>query len=331
MQLLGATLVVAAPELQAPRGLELRWEASEGCPTADEARERVESFLGRPAGQAGDPNVQARVRITEHDGLFVAELELRGEDGDGHRTLEADRCDVVADAAAYVVAAMIDPTVELVLPEPEPEPPPLEAASESRTTPEPTPAPDRAAPAPPDPVQAPADRPRARSRGALRAGPALAAGPLPSLAAGIVAGAAWLRPRVRLELLATHWFARPTEPIAGPDVGGDIRLTTAGVRVCPLVVQRPIEVPVCGGLELGSMFGRGVGLTEPSSVRLLWAAVTASAGLVWMPSRRVGPWIDAALTIPVSRPVFVIESLGPAHQPARAAFYGQLGVELRFF
>jgi hypothetical protein len=267
--------------------------------------------------------------------LFVAELDLASDDGgSGQRRLEAERCEVVADAAAYVVAAMIDPTVELPLPEPDPALEPDRApAIQPATEPEPTRPPEPPSPTPTsvrEPSQLPAT-PRERIRGALRLGPAMSTGPLPSIAVGLGGGAALLLPRLRFELLAAHWFARPARRDDRPAVGGDIRLTTGAVRVCPLVVRRPVEVPLCAGFELGSMHGRGVGISEPAVVRLLWAAFSAGAGLVWMPSQRIGVWIDAALVVPVSRPVFVAENIGTVHQPAAAAFTGMLGVEARFF
>lgn len=318
-QLFGVALFVGEPRANAPEPLDLRWEAPAGCPGADEARARVTRFLGRAPGLAGDPRVHARVQISEREGLYVAELDLASDDGSGQRRFEAERCEVVADAAAYMVAAMIDPSVE---------PPELQ----SEPTPTRSPAPVASSPASrAEPRAAARPRPRARIGGGLRLAPAISAGPLPSIAAGLVGGAALLLPRLRIELLATHWFARPARVDARPEVGGDVRLTTGAVRVCPLVLLRPLEIPVCGGFEVGSMHGRGIGLTEPATTRLPWAAFTGGLGLVWMPSRFVGAFLDASLVVPVSRPVFVAEGVGKVFQPAPVAFAGMLGVEARFF
>jgi hypothetical protein len=136
--------------------------------------------------------------------------------------------------------------------------------------------------------------------------------------------------RLRAELGVAHWFARPARLSSRPDKGGDIRLTTGSARICALAVLRPIELPVCAGGEVGSMTGRGVGLDQPRQTRLFWAALTASAGVIWMPSKWVGLWVDAALVVPVSRPVFEAENVGHIHQPAPAAFAGTLGLEARF-
>jgi hypothetical protein len=329
---------MGAPPAPSSEPLELKWEAPEGCPAAGEARGRVTRFLGREPGLPGDPRVRAHVRITRRNALFVAELDLASDDGSGQRRFEAERCEVVADAAAYMVAAMIDPSVEPPEPEPAAEPelaPEPEPEVEVETEPEPVvlaPAPEpRASSSEGAAAPRTASRSRGRIGGALRIGPAVGVGQLPSVAAGIVGGVAVLLPRLRLELVATHWLARPARLDDRPEIGGDIRLTTGAVRVCPLVLLRPIEIPLCGGFEAGSMHGRGVGVAEPATTRLPWAAFTAGAGLVWMPARWVGMWLDMALVVPVSRPVFVVENVGRVHQPAAAAFAGVLGVEVRFF
>jgi hypothetical protein len=150
------------------------------------------------------------------------------------------------------------------------------------------------------------------------------------VAPGLVGAAAVTWRRLRFELGVAHWFARSARRSDRPDVGGDIRLTTGSARICPLAVLRPVELPVCAGVEVGSMHGAGVGLDVPASKRLLWVALTASVGVIWMPSRWVGLWADAALVVPVSRPVFDADGIGRIHQPAPAAFAGTLGLEARF-
>lgn len=312
--ILAAALLAAEPQAvaDAPR-FELAWTAPAGCPTSAQARGRVERFLGRPIGRPGDPDVDVHVAIVDRDGLFVAAITT----GDGgERQLEGERCDVVADAAAYVVAALIDPTVE----PPQAEDPPAE----------PAPTPPVAKPQPRPPTKPPPAAKESELRGALRLGAAVGVGALPSVAPGVSGAAALLWRRLRIEIGATHWFARPARVAGRPGVGGDIQLTTGSVRICGLAVRRPIELPICGGFELGGMQGRGVGIDRPARARLLWAAFSASAGIIWMPSRWVGMWADAALVVPVSRPIFEAENVGRIHQPAPAAFAGMLGIETRF-
>lgn len=295
---------------------DLAWEAPAGCPDAASGRARVERFLGREVGRADDPQVRARVIVRSADGLFVAGIAIEGTDGE--RELSAERCDTVAEAAAYVVAAWIDPTVEPpALEDPAPEPAPI-------PTPPPVIEPR------PEPAPKPRPRPVPRLRGALRLGAGVGVGPLPRVAATLLGGAALLLRRVRFELAVAHWLARPARRSDRPGTGGDIRLTSGAVRICPLAVVRPVEIPVCAGFEVGSMHGRGVGIEQIVSTRLLWAAFTAGVGLTWMPSRWVGPWVDATLVVPVSRPVFEAENVGRIHQPKAAGFAGMLGVEARF-
>lgn len=296
---------------------ELRWQAPPGCPDAAYARPRVERFLGRAVAARGDPDTDASIAIAARDGLFVAVITI----DDSPRELSAERCETVAEAAAYVVAAWIDPSVE---------PPPLEPSPPAPTSATPTPAPEVAAP---DATPATTARPRddrARPRAAVFVGVGVGVGALPRVGPGVGGGVAATWRWLRVELAVAHLFARPARLPSRPDVGGDIRLTAAAARFCPLVVRRPIELPLCAGFELGSMHGQGVGIDEVAERRALWAAFTAGAKLIWMPSRFVGPWIDATLAVPVSRPVFDAVNVGRIHQPAAATFTGMLGVEARF-
>ncbi len=312
----------AAPE-QGP-AFELEWLAPAGCPDLDDGAARIEAFLGRPPGQPGDPDVRAQVRIVGTTDGFTVEIELTIDGAPSQRTLHGRRCEIAAEGAAYVIAAVIDPTVDPPAPEPEPEPPTPTLPTAPRTPPAVRPAAERPSARPAAP------RRTAAVRGALRIGGALGVGALPRVAGGLAASAGVLLPRLRFELGVSHWFARPARLDARPDTGGDIDLTAAAARVCPLVVARPVEVPLCAGLELGRMRGTGTGIAQPTTARLLWAALSASAGLVWMPSRWAGLWLDAALQVPISRPVFAVDGVGRVFQPAPAGFVGALGVEARF-
>lgn len=318
---LGATPRVDAAPRDEPTAarFDVRWTAPDGCPDAAFVRPRVERFLGRPIGAPGDPDVVAEVVVAANDGLFVATITIDG----APRELSAERCDTVAEAAAYVVAAWIDPSVE---PPASDEP----AAPTEAIAPTEGPVAPRVEPVPAvtGPTTTRAARPRLRA--AIRVGAMLGVGALPRVGPGLGGGVALMLGRVRVALDVAHLFARPARRSDRPDVGGDIRLTSAAARICPLVVLRPVEVPLCAGVELGSMHGRGVGIDAAERRRLLWAALTAGVGLIWMPSRWVGPWIDATLLVPVSRPIFDAVNVGRIHQPAAAAFTGMLGVEARF-
>lgn len=319
--------IFAAPQQDSI--FELEWVAPAGCPDRADGEARVEKFLGRPPGAPEDPEVRARVRIAPSDEGFSAVIELTADGEPSRRTLETQRCEVAADGAAYVIAALIDPTVEPREPEPEPpvkSEPPQPDPSTTRKARE---VPPSAVPIQSPRPEAPRRRPRV-VRGAVRVGGALGVGMLPRVAGGIAVSAGVLLPRLRFDLGVHHWFARPVRLDDRPDTGGDIDLTTGSVRVCPLAVRRPVEVPVCAGLELGSMRGTGTGIEEPTTTRLLWAALTASIGLVWMPSRWAGVWVDAGLQVPISRPIFAVEGVGRVFQPPPAGFAATIGVEARF-
>src|SRR5690606_19175919 len=112
LAVLGAMMAaIAAP------GLTLRWEAPAGCPGEAEVLARVIQMTGEQA--AGSTSLQARGKVqAPSPGRWTLELELVGETGTGHRSLEAARCEELAEAAALVVAIAVDPQAGGLVPAP---------------------------------------------------------------------------------------------------------------------------------------------------------------------------------------------------------------------
>ncbi|MCA9711330.1 MAG: hypothetical protein KDK70_36160, partial [Myxococcales bacterium] len=142
--LLGAALAVSA----APSGeASVSWEVPEraGCPDGAAVRRRIEALLRR-ALVDGEVHVEGTVQHAA-DG-FTLRLRVRSGEVVDERTLEAERCEALAETAALVAAVMVDPEVaeSLRVPEPEvpvpdePEPePPEELEPEPAPEPEPDP------------------------------------------------------------------------------------------------------------------------------------------------------------------------------------------------
>ncbi|MDI1432967.1 hypothetical protein [Polyangium sorediatum] len=145
-----ASLGLAA-DAHAESAVRLRWSAPEGCPTAAVVSAEVDRLLGGRGAQAAPLDVTAEVKRDEA-GRFRVRLETRSEEGPRTREVEATSCAALGEAAALIIAMMIDPDV---IAEPPPEVPPT-TQTEAHITPSPPPHdPNRSAhrfqPSPPRP------------------------------------------------------------------------------------------------------------------------------------------------------------------------------------
>ena len=94
--------------------------------------------------------------------------------------------------------------------------------------------------------------------------------------------------------------------------------------------RRPVELPLCPGVEAGQLFARGIAPTRNSSSRRQpWAAVVVGQGLRWPVVEHLALTADLAITIGLTRGAFAIgDQALTRHAPVGAR--GSLGVEARF-
>lgn len=326
---IGALGTTPAAEAPAPSsGVVLEWTAPEGCPTG----EHVQAWLDRaladspadPAGMAARATVQ-----TSADGRLTLDLTLTRSGAEaGRRVMEASDCGELAKAAVLIVALAVDPdaTVETLPeeadapPEPEPEPPevqtpevpaePERPAESPPAEPEPKPEPEPEPPA--EPI--PADQPPPPDRTAppdgsihvgLRAQGAAGLSVLPSPTAAVSLMAAIWGPRWRAELGATVWT--PVDSRPDGTAGGRIHQWTIDARGCGVLRPGPLELPLCGGLDVGAVHGIGRGVLDPRRVASLRLAVALGPALVWRPERldgRLGLWLGADVLVALVRARF---------------------------
>lgn len=350
--LMAATIVAAA---EPSPGLALDWTAPPGCPDQAEVYARVVRRTGQEAADRASLTARATVREAG-PGRWTLTLELTGATGGGRRELSAPRCEELVEAAALVVAIAVDPraalaTGEVVVPAP-PELTQGEGSKgqvvkdmSSREGPDgqvgkdmsdgprapPRPTDEVAAPVAEEPARleapAPAERPRS-----VRVGLRAAAGvsfarllPRPSAAVSLalsVSGKRW-----RAELGGLY-----APPVTGGDgvIGGLFQAGAVELRGCPVLRRGAVEVPLCVGLQIGAMQGRGrgTGLATTTTARSPWLAATAGAAVGWRPRGRVGLWLGADAIVALLRPSFVTAGGVKVHEAAR--FGGQLlaGVEV---
>jgi hypothetical protein len=323
---LGLWLGAAEPEEPEapPVAIELRWAAPEECPDREAFLEALDAIAGRRLVEAQGAALVVDGRIEALGRGYALALRLRGPAGEEVRTLEASECEDLASAGSLVVVTRLlgdvpappedrarSPEEGLRSPEETaaaptdaavPLPPP--GADESQ----PSLVSDEVAPLPepgPHVEPRPAGRPRPQATLVALAGVAVGLGPRP---AGLVRGGVGLRwGSVRVEAFAMHVLATRT---GGGDVPGvRASLTGAGALGCWAPAWGRLELPLCGGLELGAVVGRGVGplVATREGVRQLWIGLPLEAGVAWAPIPRLALRALVGGDIGLLRPGFHVD------------------------
>jgi hypothetical protein len=319
-----ATSLAAVASAASPPGLALAWEAPPACPDVGQVRAAIASMLDSPA-KMDSANLVARATVTEEaPGRFAMRAVIEARGASETKLVDADSCATLAEAYAVIVAFRIDPS----------------AASRA-------PAVARSSPLVAAPAHAPPPRSPPESRGGagLRAavGPAVTTGvgllPFPSYGVG---AAVAVEQSLRWELAATYWPAQPSwvtsSGLVDPSrtYGAKVQLASVQPSVCVPLARGVIGL--CVGAQVGAMSadGTGSGVVRPDSGQSWWLAFLAGVALRWRPVE----WLDVRVRVdggvPVFRPTFVLENVGPhgpveAYRPAPAFAMISLEPEVRFF
>lgn len=322
--------VVEPPPDPPPIAIELRWAAPEECPDREAFLEALSAIAGRRLVAAHEGALVVDGRIETAGRGYALTLRLQGPAGEELRTLEAPECDALASAGSIVVITRLlgDGSLERELGGRSLEDGP-EAPGEGVPMPPPV-AEDRGAvpvvvdepPLPPavdDPatplevgpgVEPPRGaRPRLRVAFVALAGVAVGLGPRP---AGLVRGGVGLRRgSLRVEAFAMHVLATTTRG-EGDEPRARASLTGAGALGCWAPAWGRLEVPLCGGLELGALTGEGLGplIAARQGVRQLWIGLPLETGVAWAPLPRLALRARVGSDLGLRRPGFHVDVSG---------------------
>lgn len=306
----------------------------EPCPGAS-LEERVRPYVTADQQARAGLAVDGHLRRSD-DGQWVLDLEIARGDDSSVRQLVAPHCETVLDAAAFVVAVAIDPSLastplsEPPVPEPATIPPPVPVDTQPRTSATSTTTPATAASTTADtPSSAPLPRKR-NLYGIVRAGGGLDFGALPR-AGAMLEGAAGVGGRwFRAEVTGLYRLQTTQHAAKDPLVGGRFSMWAFGGRGCGVPRVGRVEFPLCAGVEGGRMIAQGFGLPTRRTVRVPWGAATIGPGLAWKPHKNVALIAQVALGVPFVRARMSIENLGSIHRTGPV--FGRLwfGFEGRF-
>jgi hypothetical protein len=318
---------ISAPGAAQPAArLSLTWQAPVDCPGRDDIHARVDGLLGGGASASTVADVQASGRVERVANGFRLELNLTAGDRPTVREFEARTCDELAGAAAIAIALLARSGAEGADSTASVDSRANPASSDGSTPPAaakasgPEP---RAKPVPSSDDEASEDPAGRGGRLYLLVEAPLAVvgwGSLPSTGIGVGAavGVRWRALRVVAggELWRTQTFERS---------GFEMRfkLQSARADVCLTQDVGGLEVGPCAGVSLERLSGEGIASRTFSgrSSSALWVSgtggVMAALAIPGFSTLRVLG--QASVRVPTRRPRFVIDQLGPVHEPALAA------------
>lgn len=334
------------PEPPAPAD-EIRWTAPPGCPGREALIAGIERRRGRPLAP-GAVRVDATVRAGPGRRFFlIIGLGVGGREE--RRSVSGESCAALVDAAALLVALAIDEEAARVpagggevaseasevVGEVASDAVASEAgdgvASEAAGTEEvgegevlrPGPIGEVSSESAGTPVRA-----RARVGGVVRGLGGLEVGALPGVSGAVSLGFGVLWRRVRLELVPTF-----VAPRSGTAAGVELRawLATFAALGCGRFGRGAVELPVCGGLEVGWMRAVVRGADGERVVPGGWVAGVLGAGVVWRVRPRLGLMMAVQGVLALRRPGYQLRDPGPAievFEPSAVSLRVLAGIEV---
>ena len=107
-----AALLLGPAPGQGPVMPEVRWEAPPGCPDEASVKSQIAALLARAPARTGQaPQVNLRVEALP-GGRWRLDATITRREGQGRRSLEGDRCEALAEAAALLTAIAAAPELQ---------------------------------------------------------------------------------------------------------------------------------------------------------------------------------------------------------------------------
>lgn len=273
----------------------LVWTAPAECPTERQVEEAIARWLERSAERV-DPSSLAVHADVRHDGRqWLLVLLLESPSGKAEDRITANTCATLVDVVALKVALAAMASARLRQLQVRPAPPPK--------------------------------RPRfaARVTGGVVAGQVTDGW---NAALGVTA--ALVLPSARFELGASYSPPRAVRYEELPEVGANLQLFSGIGRACLVPALGRAEFPLCLGVELGLMSGRGFGASELRTSNQPFGAVVLGSALRWPLGEWLFAWLEAGTSLTFVQPTYHMRNLPELFRPDVASARGILGLECQF-
>jgi hypothetical protein len=316
-----AVTLVALEEVSPPQtdglALELTWAAPSGCPDLASERAEIRRRVGEVAPTIASEPIAAQGEIRAGaDGGYRLSLRTRVGATVGERLLSGPDCHELADAAALVLALLINPEASL---------PEAIVASQPESAP---PAPSPPSPPPSEPRPFPLHH---RSGFGCGIDAVLASGVLPSLAKGIDARLLYQRGPFAATLQVAGFLPNEKSAPVLPGASAAFYRVESALALCAgTPADRRLGAALCLGGALVMLHGESSGVSAPGQATAYWleALVAASGHLSLTSATRLR--LAADLRGLGDRPDFAILGLGSIYRPAAFNVRGTLGLEVLF-
>jgi hypothetical protein len=290
------------------------WEAPEQCPDADRVTARVRELAGDAVVDRRDRSVRGVVEPEERGGWELS-LDIGSSSGVAHRrTLKAEQCDELAEAAAVAIAIAFGSEARGAEPE----------AAVAEAVPPSLPASILGAE---DAAASGAGGAGGSNRGiGVGASVLLDSGSVATVALGAALSARARFERVNVSIYGV-WLPGRTEEVA-PAQGIDFSLLVGGLRGCHLLLESAtLEAGACIGFELGALRAASHGLLAGRDRRDTWLAPTLGLELGWhvLPNLSLGSRLEAA--VPIEEHRYVVDLGDTVRTTPDVALRWSLGIE----
>ncbi|MET0387950.1 MAG: hypothetical protein ABW321_18405 [Polyangiales bacterium] len=262
--------------------VDVQWQAPAGCADREQLRAALSRELGREVHIGEDAPLQLRGELRSEPDGYVLDLQTRSRAGTEQRRLVARSCGELLRATLLIAGLLLSGDPEIAAPH-EPSPPPSD------------------------------DPPRGRTwKLLLRMAAALDLGSLVEPSVGAVAGVGIDFSGTRFEL-GTLWLPSQDLPAETGQAFANLQLMAASAGLCQQLL-RGLVMSACVSADVGRLSARGEGLREARSARAPWLGVQLGLrlGLPLQEWLRLG--VSAAAGVPLIRPSFAIEGVGPIRE-----------------
>lgn len=291
----------SAPEL------ELEWVSPPECDARQHTIAAVERLLGSSPGSVARGPLFASATVTgTANGDFHLLLIVQHGDEQLTRKLEAPSCVELSDAAALILALVLDPEL---LARGEPTPPPNEARESSSAAP-PAPARDAVAlpvrEARPSVARAKAAPVTARARLVpfVELGPVASWGVIPSPALGVSLSGGFDFRSWRVSVTGAYFPSRHAQA-AGSAASAAFELRTIGASLCySQRLTEGLRLGPCLLSDFGSVAALGEGVDAPQGDTKRWGSTGLAALLRYASRRAFEVGVQASLQLPWGRPQY---------------------------
>jgi hypothetical protein len=153
---------------------------------------------------------------------------------------------------------------------------------------------------------------------------------LPQVAIAFGLQGAFVYGAQRFELGVAFRPASAATVASRPATGGDVDLLTGSAGTCRVWGRAAIELGPCLAFEIGRLHASGFGVTSPGEASTLWAALEGGGVIGYRHFARLALVLRLGAAVPLVRPRFVLDNVGPVFQPPVVTARGSAGVEITF-